>query len=108
MDSPQKSSPALAAPALGAALEVAVVIPSAGQGAVYGMVEARDLVADGLTLVGGLLLEKGEEVTLEFRLPDRSVIRARVRIIGIGPDAAMRAAFVGLDETDRQRLGRST
>ena len=107
MDSPQKSIPALDAPARGATLEVAVVIPSAGQAAVYGMYEARDLGADGVTLVGGLLLEKGEEVTLEIRLPDRAVVRARARIAGIGPDAAMRAVFVGLDETDRQRLGRS-
>ena len=57
MDSPQKSSP-MAAPVRGAALEVAVVIPSAGQGAVYTMYQARDLAADGVTLVGGLLLEK--------------------------------------------------
>lgn len=106
MDSPQKSSPALAAPVRGAALEVAVVIPTFGQGAVYGMYEARDLSAEGAQLVGGLLLEKGEEVTLEIRLPDRGVVRARARIDGIGPDAAMRATFVGLDETDRQRLGR--
>jgi hypothetical protein len=107
MDSPQKSIPALAAPERGAAAEVAVVIPSAGKGAVYGMVEARDLSADGVTLVGGLLLEKGEEVTLEIRFPDRDIVRTRARITGIGPGAAMRAAFVGLDETDRQRLGRS-
>ncbi len=108
MDSPQKSSPALAAPVRGAALEVAVVIPTAGQGAVYGMVEARDLSADGVILVGGLLLEKGEEITLDIRLPDRTVVRARARIAGIGPDNAMRALFVGLDESDRQRLGRAT
>jgi hypothetical protein len=107
MDSPQKSIPALAAPERGAALEVAVVIPSAGQGAVYGMALARELAVDGVTLVGGLLLEKGEEITLEIRLPDRGVVRTRARITGIGPATAMRATFVGLDETDRQRLGRS-
>jgi hypothetical protein len=105
MDSPQKSIPPLAAPDRGAAVEVAVVIPSAGQGAVYRMVEAREIAVDGVTLVGGLLLEKGEEVTLEIRLADRGVVRARARITAIGPGAAMRAAFVGLDETDRQRLG---
>jgi len=108
MDRPQTSSPALEAPARGAALEVAVVIPAAGQGAVYAMFEARDLAADGVTLVGGLLLEKNEEVTLEIRLPDRGLVRARARIAGINPDASMRATFVGLDDADRQRLGRAT
>jgi len=107
MDSPQKSSPAFA-PVRGAALEVAVVIPTAGQSAVYGMYEARELSADGVTLVGGLLLEKGEEVTLEIRLPDRAVVRARARVAGRAADAGLRAVFVGLDETDRQRLGRTT
>jgi hypothetical protein len=107
MDSPQKSTPALAATARGAALEVAVVIPTAGQGAVYGMYEARDLDAAGVTLVGGLLLEKGEQVTLEIRLPDRQTVRARACIEGIGPAATMRAGFVGLDEADRQRLSRT-
>jgi hypothetical protein len=107
MDSPQKSSPALA-PVRGAALEVAVVIPSAGQGAVYTMFEARDLAPDGVTLAGGLLLERNEEVTLEIRLPDRAVVRARARIAGVGPDASMRAVFVALDDADRQRLGRAT
>ena len=106
MDSPQKSSPVLA-PARGAALEVAVVIPSAGQAAVYVMFEARDLAGDGVTLAGGLLLEKNEEVTLEIRLPDRAVVRARARIDGVGPDTSMRAVFVGLDDADRQRLGRA-
>jgi hypothetical protein len=105
MDSPQKSSPALAAP--GRALEVAVVIPTAGQGAVYGMYEARDLDPGGVTLVGGLLLEKGEQITLEIRLPDRQTVRARAVIEGIGPDATMRASFVGLDDADRQRLSRT-
>jgi len=108
MDSPQKSSPAFASPVRGAALEVAVVIPTAGQGAVYGMYEARELSADGVTLVGGLLLEKGEEVTLEIRLPDRGVVRTRARVDGRAADAGLRAVFVGLDETDRQRLGRTT
>ena len=108
MDSPQKSSPAIASPAPGAALEVAVVIPAAGQGAVYPMYEARDLAADGVTLVGGLLLEKNEEVTLEIRLPDRGSVRARARIAGVNPDASMRATFVGLDDADRQRLARTT
>ena len=107
MDSPQKSSPAFA-PVRGAALEVAVVIPTAGQSAVYGMYEARELSADGVTLVGGLLLEKGEEVTLEIRLPDRAVVRARARVAGLATDAGLRAVFVGLDEPDRQRLGRTT
>lgn len=107
MDRPQTSSPALAAPERGAPLEVAVVIPTAGQGAVYGMYEAREVSAEGISLVAGLLLEKGEEVTLEIRLPDRGVVRARARVTGIGPDATMRASFVGLDETDRQRLSRN-
>lgn len=106
MDSPQKSSPALA-PARGSAFEVAVVIPSAGQGAVYAMFEARELAADGVTLAGGLLLEKNEEVTLEIRLPDRAIVRARARIDGHNPDSSMRATFVGLDDADRQRLGRA-
>ena len=106
MDSSQTTSPALAPPVRGAALEVAVVIPSAGKGAVYAMFEARELGADGLTLAGGLLLERNEEVTLEIRLPDRAVVRARARIAGVGPDASMRAVFVALDEADRQRLGR--
>jgi len=106
MDSPQKSSPVPAPPLRGAALEVAVVIPAAGQAAVYAMFEARDLAADGVTLAGGLLLEKNEEVTLEIRLPDRAV-HARARIDGVGADASMRAVFVGLDDADRQRLGRA-
>ena len=106
MDGSQTTSPALAPPVRGAALEVAVVIPSAGQGAVYAMFEARELAADGLTLAGGLLLERNEEVTLEIRLPDRAVVRARARIAGVGPDASMRAVFVALDDADRQRLGR--
>jgi hypothetical protein len=108
MDSPQKSSPALAAPVWGAPIEVAVVIPSAGQGAVYGMYEARELAADGVTLVGGLLLETNEEVTLEIRLPDRGTVRARARIAGAGADGSLRATFVALDEADRQRLARTT
>ncbi len=94
------------APVRGAAFEVAVVIPSAGQGAVYVMFEARDLAADGVTLAGGLLLEKNEEVTLEIRLP-AAVVRARARIAGHNPDASMRAIFVGIDDADRQRLGRA-
>jgi hypothetical protein len=108
MDSLPKSSPALAPPPRAAALEVAVVIPSAGPGAVYAMYQARDLAAGGLTLVGGLLLEKDEEVTLEIRLPERGPLRARVRIAGVGPDASMQATFVGLDDADRQRLPRTT
>jgi hypothetical protein len=106
MDSSHTTSPALAPPVRGAALEVAVVIPSAGQGAVYAMFEARELAADGLTLAGGLLLERNEVVTLEIRLPDRAVVRARARIAGVGPDSSMRAVFVALDDADRQRLGR--
>jgi hypothetical protein len=106
MDSLPKSSPAPAPRAT--ALEVAVVIPSAGQGAVYTMYQARDLAADGVTLVGGLLLEKDEEVTLEIRLPDRGPLRARVRIAGVGPDASMRATFVGLDDADRRHLAQTT
>lgn len=108
MDSPQKSSPARAAPARGAPIEVAVVVPAAGQGAVYGMYEARELAADGVTLTGGLLLENNEEVTLEIRLPDRGSVRVRARIAGAAADGSMRATFVGLDETDRQRLARTT
>ena len=109
MDRSPTSSPALAAPAArGAALEVALVIPSAGKGAVYPMYEARDLAADGVTLIGGLLLEKNEEVTLEIRLPDRGAVRARARIAALQPDASMRATFIGLDDADRQRLIRTT
>ena len=108
MDSPQKSSPALTAPAArGAALEVGVVIPSAGQGAVYPMYQAHELAADGVTLVGGLLLERNEEVILEIRLPDRGPVRTRVRIAALNPDASMRAIFIGLDDADRQHLMRT-
>ena len=80
--------------ARGGAIEVAVVMPSAGQGAVYAMYEARDLAADGVTLVGGLLLEKNEEVTLEIRMPDRGPQRKRARVVSHLPDASMRTAFI--------------
>jgi ribosomal protein S12 methylthiotransferase len=64
MDSPQMSSPALA-PVRGAAFEVAVVIPSAGQGAVYAMFEARELAADGaveLNLIGQDTTSYGSDI----------------------------------------------
>jgi hypothetical protein len=99
------SSPASAAPA--PAIEAAVVLRTA-QGASYSMYALASLSGDVAVLAGGLLLEKGEEVSLELRLPDRTVVRARARVTEIlpGEHAAMRVALSGIDEADRQRLGR--
>ena len=97
------ASPAPARAASG--IEVAVVVPSAGTGAVYVMYEAHGLSPEGVTLSGGLLLEKHEEVTIELRLPDRGSVRVRARVAAI-ERAALRVAFIGLDDPDRQRLSR--
>lgn len=91
--------------------EVAVVVPAAGQATTYLMFEAHSVTLEGATLIGGLLLEEGEEVTLELRLPDRPAVRARARVVAIdtsaaGKDAALRVEFVNLSDGDRQRLSR--
>ena len=91
--------------------EVAVVVPSAGQAATYPMFEAHSVTLEGATLLGGLLLEEGEEVTLELRLPDRVAVRARARVVAIdttapGENATLRVEFVNLSDGDRQRLSR--
>jgi len=91
----------------GRALDAAVVLPAPGQGSAYAMYRVDELAADGAALSGGLLLEKGEELTLELRLPEAGAVRARARVVDIAPGrSGMRVAFVGLEEADRQRLSR--
>ena len=70
--------------------------PSGGESvALYRMFEALSLGPDGAVLGGGLLLEVNEEVTLELRLPDRSVLRTHARVVEIlhGARPAMRVVW---------------
>ena len=86
-------------------VEAAVVAPPPGSA--YAMYRATGVSAEGATLAGGLLLEKGEELTLELRLSERGSVRARARVVEIDlARARMQVTFLGLEEADRQRLGR--
>ena len=99
-------APALDGPA-GAAAEVEAAVVAPAPGSAYAMYRASALSAEGATLAGGLLLEKGEELTLELRLSERGAVRARARVVEVDmARARMQVAFVGLEEADRQRLGR--
>lgn len=84
-----------------------MVLPAPEPGGVYFMYRAHSVSAEGLVLSGGLLLEKGEALTLELRLPDSRPVRARVKVAELhAAEEAMRVVFVRLDEGDRQRLAR--
>ncbi len=89
-------------------VEASVVLPAAGQSALYGMFEALSVTPEGATLRGGLLLEVNEEVTIELRLPDLSAFRARARVVEIlrGERPAMKVVWTGGDPADRHRLSR--
>ncbi|HKE14115.1 MAG TPA: hypothetical protein VKB80_04610 [Kofleriaceae bacterium] len=89
-------------------VEAAVILPSAGRTARYGMFEAVSVTPDGATLRGGLLLEVNEEVTLELRLPDLSAFRAEARVVEIvhGDRPAMKVIWTAVAEADRRRLRR--
>ncbi len=93
----------------GTAVEACVLRVAAGLPAArYGMFEAVSVSPEGATLAGGLLLEVSEEVTFELRMPDRTLFRARARVVEIvrGRPPAMKVVWTGVAEGDRHRLAR--
>lgn len=106
MDRPDKTSQDAAPSGRNGSVDVLVVSPG-GQGG-YAMFEAAELSLDGALLVGGLLLEIEEEVTLDLRLPERGTVRAKAVVREILRDRgpAMRVTFAQLDEAERARLSR--
>ena len=71
----------------------------------YAMYSAREVTPDGAFLATSLLLELGEEVTLELALGSDTVrTDARVVALETGDASGMTVEFSGLDDSDRQLI----
>lgn len=85
----------------------AALVPAGAKDAPgYRMFEPRELTAEGVFLAGTLLLEPGEEFTIELSFADASSLRVRARVTRLdrGSDPGMAVAFTGLSDSDRQTL----
>ncbi len=72
----------------------------------YGMFEAQELTAQGAFLVGSLLLELHELVTIELTLVDGSSVRVKARVERVeqGENPGVRVAFTEQGDESRDKL----
>lgn len=86
----------------------AAAIDDRGGGARYPMFAVRELSSEGAFLACELLLENGEELTIELSRSGEPALRVRARVVELSraPGAGMKVAFCGLDSKARERLER--
>lgn len=92
-------------------LELPIVISDAAN-RVEGRIEfnTQDLSVGGAFVRSDLLFEVGEELQLDFTLPDSRVVRARGRVVRVARDSGddvipgMGIQFVALGEPDREAI----
>jgi len=90
-----------------APIEASVVAADDSEAATtYQMYEARDLSAEGAFLVGELLLEVGEQVTLQLETDGQPPVRAQARVVRLerGDRIGMAVAFQELGDAERSAL----
>lgn len=91
-------------------LELPVLVNDAGN-RVHGAIrfDTRDISLGGAFLRSDLLFEVGEELHVEFQLPDGLLVRARSRVVRVargesGAEAGMGIAFTLLSDRDREAV----